>query len=250
MKNKSFRKLSALALCTLSVSCQSSDIVLSKRGEAILKSGCNIAHVVAQSERARKVTTTGLNVTFNAKRRYQTFRGSKGLWYGNSYLWGGDRFVYEEGYQHFWSMAEAQQWLEWNRQRGVLAVSPKGGVLLLENPRQGRFRLELWQFYVRGVKAVGLAAPTKCAFDLQDCAPEVTTDRSLPPLQIGGRKFSGRAMALLRDRRISPHTILAVLNAPEHTSTNTCTGYSTVYEEGIVFAKVILAPDKTVVSIE
>jgi len=144
-------------------------------------------------------------------------------WYGSlgGYSPGGGLGVHavvEEGQQHFCSEDEAIEWLHWENERMQWVYTGDGlvvGFSVSDHPLGKRMALavDVWQFYINGEKPKHLlgAQPDRIRI-LQNSAvgPSVVTIGKFVPSQptvINGRKYSGRAIDVMKEKSITPEEI-------------------------------------------
>lgn len=204
--------------------------------------------VEAKDDSSRTISIGDDSLRIKPKRRVSSFRGSLGLYSGTNYI-RKSSLVYNEGCQHFRSLAEAREWLSWNRSGGKVAVNESGLVLLVQESK-GSLALELWQFYIAGIRPSAFSSP----FTTHTLRGSVTSatriaDRSKSPITVEGVEVSGRAHALMQERGLSSQGLVQTYRNPQHVSRNQTTGYKAYYSGDPFAPALIVSPSGQVVSI-
>jgi hypothetical protein len=159
--------------------------------------------------------------SFKLKKRYRRWLGSKGL-----YRTKGDESIHvvlEEGQQHFFSEEEALVWLDWQRERMKWVYTSNGLVLGWYNelnPHDGLLVLvvQVWQIYVNGERPRNLSGADDDAIAItfqegfDPSFPRVGRFKSHVPKPINGRWYSGKALDLMRERKIEAEDIEFVIH--------------------------------------
>lgn len=147
--------------------------------------------------------------TFELSPRPMRWMGSKG-----AYRPTGDRDTHvslEEGQQHFYSEPEAYAWLAWLDQRMRWTYSSDGLVVgwyetKAPPPQRNALIAEVWQFYIRGKKPEGLKGSSDERIRITRTSPQepaIGSQGSSQPARLGDREFSGKAIDLMKEFKIS-----------------------------------------------
>ncbi len=119
--------------------------------------------------------------------------------------------VLEEGQQHFYSEPEAYAWLAWQEQRMRWTYSSDGLVVgwyetKAPSPQREALIAEVWQFYIRGKKPEGMKGSSEERIRITRTSPqelEIGSQGSSHPVKIGSREFSGKAIDLMKEFKLS-----------------------------------------------
>ena len=159
---------------------------------------------------------------FTHSPRWTRWYGSKGM-----YCSGGDmemHAVLQEGQQHFYSEEDIYYWLQWKTYGGrrALVYTSDGLVVLWEeqkHPTENFYALsvDLWQIYIQGERPSNLkgARDDKVVIISRQTTPYTSVGEFQPsePKKINGRWFTGKALDIMKDQKISPQEVENVINS-------------------------------------
>jgi hypothetical protein len=140
-------------------------------------------------------------------------------WFGSLGLYnpgGGARVhtVVEEGQQHFYSEEDAIAWLAWQNDRFHYVYSSDGLVIgwyttSMPDPSMVALCVEVWQFYISGKKPTKLPGARDDLLSVSyraGASPRQMQPGKFDPSSpkfIGGRWYSGKAIDIMQERKIS-----------------------------------------------
>ena len=141
---------------------------------------------------------------------------------------GGDPIhtVIEEGQQHFCSINEAMEWLDWQGNRLNYVYTSDGLVVGCEihsdsNESNKSLRMQIWQFYINGEKPEKMHGAKDEKMNVffknglsQNLPPigEITPSR---PKMINRYLYSGKVVDLMKEKKLSHSDIEKVINYGE-----------------------------------
>jgi hypothetical protein len=130
--------------------------------------------------------------------------------------------VLEEGQQHFFSEDDVYYWLRWQSYNGrrALVYTSDGLVVLweMQNSPSNKFSaisVDVWQIYIQGKKPTNLkGARDESVIIINRKMTPFTSVGGFQPnaaQQINGRWYTGKALDIMNDQKISPQQVENVI---------------------------------------
>ena len=220
-----------VVFCGLAISCFGSaslgdknEIVMSDGMVVNAKNDFGVISIVADGGFYRTYIFDGHKEKIKLRKRDKRWNGSFGIY---SPTGSGDiHLVVEEGYQHFYSGKEAIEWLVWQNKQMHYVYTSDGLVVgwsVEEDSESGPISLsvQLWQFYIQGMRPVDLTGSSDDLIIVEypkgKASKKIEAEGFTPsaPKKINNISFSGKAIDLLKEKKITIDRVTKCLNEGE-----------------------------------
>lgn len=217
------QKLFVLLMCLFLQACNEGGFFTPKEpvmcpGMSIkVERGSGHLKISAEGLKARRYEIDSHIIAVELIPRSQRWYGSLGL-----YLPSGTNeihLVLDEGQQHFYSEKEAQDWISWKKDRLGYVYSSDGLVVgwklqeLLKSDQKAVLHVDLWQIYIQGKKPSSFEGAKDQSISISQSSKscrefKYSTEFSpSSPKTIEGRVYSGRAIDIMNEKRITPNRV-------------------------------------------